>query len=320
MQLGLSLPQIGDLGTPEDVARVATRAEAVGFDSLWVMDRLMAPRNPRDPYPGTPDLGWPEAFRSCLDPLETLTFAAALTDRVALGTSVLNVPWYRPLTLARRLATLDVLSRGRLRMGVGLGWSQDEFAALGVPMAQLGRRLDDHLDALEAIWSHDGDGFDGDGYRIAPAAIGPRPVLGPRPPLYLGAFTDAGLQRIARRADGWLTVFLPAEVVTAMFGRVRELTAAAGRDPDAMRLVVRANPTILPSRTAPGPTPFVGTVDQVADELVTWAELGVDELHVDLQFSPGVATVDHLLDLAEQLHTSVRARTDHAQPVGAASR
>jgi probable F420-dependent oxidoreductase len=308
VRLGLGLAQIGPFATPEAVRRVAIFAESTGFDSLWVMERLLRPVAPREEYPGSPDLTWPASFATCLDPLETLTFAAAHTTTVGLGTSVLNVPWYRPVLLARRLATLDVLSAGRLRLGVGLGWSEDEFAALGLPKAGLGDRLDDHLDALDALWSPDPVRYLGDGYDVAPSAAGPKPVQRPRPPLYLGAFTDRGLRRVARRADGWLTVFVPPEVIAGMWQRIRQLADGAGRDADALRLVVRANPYITPSRTRHDRLPFVGTAGDVAAEIASYAELGVHELHVDLQFSPGITTVEHLLDVAADLHARVRER------------
>lgn len=305
MELGLALPQIGHFPSADAVATTARTAEEIGFDSLWVADRLLRPVDPRDPYPGTPDLSWPEQFGNCLDPLEALTFAAAHTSRVALGTSTLNVPWYRPVDLARRLATLDVLSGGRLRIGAGLGWSQDEFEALGMDTARLGARLADHLDAVEAIWSDGVVTHAGDGYRIVPSVIGPKPIQRPRPPLYLAAFTDAGLQRIARRADGWLSVFLPEEVTLGMFGRICRLAEENGRDPEAMRLVVRANPYITAERTADAGAPFTGTVDQIADQVKRYVELGAHELFVDFQYSPGMRGAGAMLDIAGEVFDRV---------------
>jgi probable F420-dependent oxidoreductase len=298
MQLGLSLPQLGAFGGREAVARVATHAEAIGFDSLWVADRLLLPHEPRDPYPGTPDLSWPDVFAACLDPLDTLSFAAAHTHGIALGTSVLNLPYYRTLAIARRLATLDVLSGGRLLVGAGLGWSRDEFDALGVSPHGLGRRLDDQLDAIEAIWHDDPVRFDGDGERIPLGAVGPKPLQRPRPPLYLAAFTEPGLRRIARRADGWLTAFLPLDAIVAMHGRIRDLATEAGRDPDRIDLLVRANLHVTSTRVTPDATPFVGTVEQIADDIARYADAGVDHLHIDLQYSEGIEGAAALLDTA----------------------
>lgn len=307
MKLGLGLAQIGPFAHPDAVREVATFAESTGFDSLWVMERLLRPVRPVEAYLGAPDQTWPPEFATCLDPLETLAFAAAHTDSVALGTSVLNVPWYRPALLARRLATVDVLSAGRLRIGAGLGWSTDEFAALGIPTRGLGDRLDDALDALDALWASDPVEHRGIGYDVPASAVGPKPVQRPRPPLYLGAFNERGFRRIARRADGWLTVFVPPEAITAMWERIRQLADEAGRDPDALRLVVRANPYLTSSADG-GPLPFMGTAEAVASQIEAYAELGVDELHIDLQFSPGITTVEHLIDVAADLHTRVRER------------
>lgn len=318
MKIGLSLPQIGDLATPDAVSSVATQAEDIGFDSLWVMERLLAPRAPRDPYPGTPDLSWPAAFGTCLDPLDTLTFAAAHTSRVGLGTSVLNVPWYQPVTLARRLATLDVLSGGRLRMGLGLGWSTDEFEALGVDRAGLGRRLDDSLDAMEALWGADPVEHHGLGYRVVPSSAGPKPVQHPRPPLYLGAFTEPALRRVARRADGWITVFLPRHVVAATYEHLRVLASEAGRDPETIGLVVRANAHVTEVRATPGDVPFVGTTDQIADEIAGYADLGTDELHLELQFSPGITTAQQLVDTGALIHDRVRTLLGQRAPAAVA--
>src|SRR5262249_23701335 len=124
MRFGFALPQVGSEAGPEALVMVAKRAEGLGFDSLWVLDRILWPLNPRAPYP-IGDGSLPVKYKSVLDPLETLTFAAAHTRCIALGTGVLNLPWYNPILLARRLTTLDILSAGRLRVGFGIGWSPD---------------------------------------------------------------------------------------------------------------------------------------------------------------------------------------------------
>src|SRR6476646_3166458 len=138
MKIGFALPNIGLVATAEAVIKVAQRAEALAYDSLWTIERLLWPVKPQTPYPATPDGLLPEPYRYVLDPLDTLTFAAAQTRTIALGTSVLDIPYYNPVMLARRLTTLDQLSGGRLRLGLGLGWSQDEMDATGADMKQRG--------------------------------------------------------------------------------------------------------------------------------------------------------------------------------------
>ncbi len=121
MRMGFNLPPIGLAASPKSIVQVAQKAESLGYDSLWVTERLLYPVNPQTPYPATPDGSLPDAYKVALDPLEVLTFAAAHTRRIFLGTSVLDIPYYNPVMLARRLTTLDVLSGGRLRVGLGLG-------------------------------------------------------------------------------------------------------------------------------------------------------------------------------------------------------
>ena len=128
MRVGFALPQIGPFAGSESLTTVGRAAEELGFNSLWVLDRLLYPLKPQSPYP-VGDGSLPGLYKRALDPVETLTFVAARTERIALGTSVLNIPWYNPVLLARRLATLDVLSGGRLCLGFGVGWSPDEYEA-----------------------------------------------------------------------------------------------------------------------------------------------------------------------------------------------
>ena len=161
MRIGFALPQVGSAVGPETLVTAAQRAEDLGFDSLWVLDRILWPINPRAPYP-IGDGSLPVKYKSVLDPLETLTFVAAHTRRIALGTSVLNLPWYNPVLLARQLTTLDVLSAGRLQIGFGIGWSPDEYEAADTPWEERGKRADELIQALKKIWTTDPVEFQGE--------------------------------------------------------------------------------------------------------------------------------------------------------------
>jgi probable F420-dependent oxidoreductase len=165
------LPFHGRAAHPEGLIAIATRAEALGYASVWMGERLLAPVHPKAPFP-LGDGTHPAQFRSALDPLEALTFVAGHTARVALGTSVLVLPLYNPLILARQLTTLDVLSKGRLRVGVGVGWNVDELEASGVPWAERGARTDEALHVLKAIWTTDPVAFHGRYYQIPPPTLG----------------------------------------------------------------------------------------------------------------------------------------------------
>jgi probable F420-dependent oxidoreductase len=187
MRFGFALPQVGSAVGPEALVSVAKRAEESGFDSLWVLDRILWPVNPRAPYP-IGDGSLPVKYKSVLDPLETLTFAAAHTRRVALGTSVLNLPWYTPVLLARQLTTLDIFSGGRLKVGLGIGWSPDEYEAAGAAWQERGKRADELIQALKKIWTTDPVELQGKYYRIPKSVIDPKPVQKPHPPIYMAAF------------------------------------------------------------------------------------------------------------------------------------
>ena len=204
MRLGFNIPQIGPAATPEAMVKVAQRAEELGYDSLWVTERLLYPIEPQSSYRVTHDGSLPEAYKIVLDPLESLTYVAGFTSRIALGTSVLVMPYYNPVTLARRLTTLDVLSGGRLRVGIGQGWSKDEFDATGASMKGRGRRADEFISVLKAIWTTDPVELHGEFFRVPRSNILPKPVQKPHLPVYLAAYSPSGLKRVATMADGWL--------------------------------------------------------------------------------------------------------------------
>ena len=150
MKIGVAVPNIGPVATPEAVKTVAQKAEALGYNSLWTVERLLWPVNPKLPYPVTPDGSLPEEYKYTLDPLDTLTYAAAFTSKIRLGTSVLDMPYYNPVTLARRLSTIDILSKGRLNVGLGLGWSPDEMEATGADMKVRGARADEFIQVMKS--------------------------------------------------------------------------------------------------------------------------------------------------------------------------
>jgi probable F420-dependent oxidoreductase len=243
MKLGFALPQFGGQGAEIGrVAEFARHAERAGAHSLWVGDRLLAPVDPVIGYAGSDSV--PSQFDISLDPFAVLTVAATATETALLGSNVLNLPWYPPAGLARSLTAIDLLSGGRLRPGFGLGWSPEEYAAMNVPFSGRGLRLDEGLDALEALWTANPAEYHGQVWTVPATRIALRPVR--RPPIYLAAFAPAALRRVGRRADGWLPALMlpdrfdPAPLLSAR----RTIDAAAveaGRDPAAVETVLRVN-------------------------------------------------------------------------------
>lgn len=300
MRLGFSLPQFGVHTTrPDRIAGFATEVEKLGADSIWVGDRLLAAVNPVVGYAGGTTI--PAEFRSVLDPFALLTVAATVTGRVRLGTSVLNLPFYPPVGLARTLTTIDLVSSGRLLAGFGIGWSPEEFEAAGVPWARRGARFDESLDVLETIWTTDPVEFRGESWSVPRSHIELKPAQRPRPPVYLGGMTDPALRRIGRRADGWL----PAGVIPAAFATepaiqafqrnretIRRAAAEAGRGEEHLPAIMRANV-------------MAGTpVSRVVDALGTFEEAtGVSELFVDLTYV--ASDVDDALAIAGELLAAV---------------
>ncbi|MEC3917333.1 TIGR03619 family F420-dependent LLM class oxidoreductase [Nocardia sp. CDC160] len=278
MKIGFALPQCGPQARAgAQIAHYATTLEQAGADSLWVGDRLLAATNPKVGYAGRDTI--PDEFNFVLDPFVLLGIAAAVTERVTLGANVLIAPLYRPTPLARALTTLDVVSNGRLVPGFGIGWSPEEYEAAGVPFAQRGARMEEILDALEAIWTTDPAAYQGRYVTVPEHRSELKPVQRPRPPFYLGAFNPAGLARVGRRADGWLPVVpVPGppgwgSQLVKMRAAVDQAAVEAGRDPKAIDTVVRVN-------VAAGTDLAVvaDTIESVA------ADTGFDDFFIDLLY------------------------------------
>jgi len=301
MKIGFALGNIGPIGSAESVAKIAQRAEALGYDSLWTVERLLWPVNPQTPYPVTPDGRLPEEYKHVLDPLDSLTYAAALTTKIGLGTSVLDMPYYNPVVLARRLSSIDVLSNGRLCVGLGLGWSKDEMEAAGAELKDRGAKADEFLQVLKAIWTTNPAEFHGKYYQLPKSYILPKPVQKPHPPIYLAAFAPPALQRLARMADGWNPVAIPVAGMAQMFQGIQQMAKAAGRDPSALKMVVRANLILDSKPQGRDRMIFSGTLEQVKEDLVACREIGAHEVFFDPTFAPGAQDLDHWLQLMEQV-------------------
>jgi probable F420-dependent oxidoreductase len=302
LKIGLGSPQYGLFTDPATISGFAAEVETIGYDSLWVGDRALVPTQPRDPYPGGGPV--PEEYRAFLDPIATLSFLAHATSRLRLGTSTLNAPFYSPLLLARSLTTVDILSGGRLDIGFGLGWSSDEYEGIGVPWPGRGARMEEILDVLDHVWSGTEAEYKGELWTIPSAHIGTLPVQRPRSPVLLGGFTPATLERIGRRADGWAGVALPVPQLAYVISQIRQIAESNGRDPDALRTVVRVNPVVTAEDAPSEAVPHRGTVVQVSDYLLAAHAAGADEVLIDLQQTARDA--DELTDLAHRFHEQLR--------------
>jgi probable F420-dependent oxidoreductase len=300
MRIGFALPNGGTLATPDVISKVARHAESLGYDTLWTFERLLYAVKPQNPYPGTPDGKWPELFRRMLDPLDTLSFVASQTAKLGLGTSVLDLPYYNPVMLARRLTTIDYLSGGRLRVGLGLGWSQDEMDATGAEMKHRGALADEFLQVLKAVWTQNPVEFRGTFYKLPKSYIDLKPVQKPHPPIYLAAFAPVALQRVGKLADGWNPTFIPAAAMAQMFSSIQQTAKESGRDPARLELVVRANLHITDKPLGKDRNIFSGSMEEIRQDTEACRQIGAHEVHFDPGFGASMS-LDSTLRLMEQL-------------------
>ena len=273
--LGFGLPVAGSWATPDTIRRVARRAEELRYASLWTFQRVLHPVDAElDP-----------AHRAVLDPVVALAQAAAHTDRIGLGTATVCAPFTAPALLAKAMTSLDVLSGGRLTVGLGSGWLPQEYVAAGVPFERRGARMEEYLRCLQALWTEDPVEFAGEFYTVPRSHVGPPPVQRPHPPILLGGTAPQALRRAGRLAQGWIAssrhdlTRIGADIAT-----VRDGAREAGRDPHALRILVRLIPQ--------------GTREHVLNDLKALHKKGVTEVFLDLNFSPhaGVAYADRVLE------------------------
>lgn len=261
MRLGLHALGIGSGARRDVIDAVATGAEAAGFATLWAGEHVVMVDEPASRYPYSNDgrIGVP-AQADWLDPWIGLSFAAAATSRIGLATGVLLLAEHNPVVVAKQAASLDVLSGGRLTLGIGAGWSREEFDALGVPFARRGARMTEYVAAMRAVWADEVASFAGEFARFDAIRVNPKPVRG-RVPIVLGGNSDTALGRAGRWGDGWYGFNVPGvEAVRERVAFLHARTREAGRDPAALEVaaaVTGVEPDDLPAITAAGVTQLV---------------------------------------------------------------
>lgn len=310
MKVGLVLPQAGQQATRENVIQMAKNAESEGFDSLWVFERLLWPINPQTPYVATPDGSLPIEYQIMLDPLETLTYVAANTNKIALGTSVIDMLFHNPVILARRFATLDILSEGRSIAGFGIGWSKDEYQASNIPFQNRGKRADEFIQVLKRIWTDDVVEFKGKYYSIPASKIGPKPIQKPHLPVYLGGFSPNTFSRIVNYdTNGWLAVVGgPLEYLDNTIKTIKDIANKANKDPNKFKVILLAHLNVaLDSKSQSTTTnedqrfPFTGTIDQIGNDIKRIKQMDIDHIIFGYVFVPIGRDVNKMLDLTKQL-------------------
>ncbi|MDR7545295.1 MAG: LLM class F420-dependent oxidoreductase [Armatimonadota bacterium] len=243
MEVGVVLPTAGPKATPENVTTVARWAHELGFGSVWATDHVILPERVESWYPYRshgrwdypPDTPW-------MDPLLALLHAGAVAPGLRLGTSILVAPLRHPVLLAKQVATLDVLSDGRVILGVGAGWLREEFELVGASFADRRRRVVEMVELMRTLWTGQTVHWEGRYYRVCGARMSPRPVQD-RIPVVWGGHSEAALRRAARSGDGWHPTQIPLGDLRDGVRRLRDLWQKAGRDPEGLLVVARPGTT-----------------------------------------------------------------------------
>ncbi len=295
MEFGLHLPHVGPLATREGITAFAQFAEELGFDALWVSDHVVVPRSLDSRYPYSRDGSFPVSPDvPLMEPLATLLFAAAVTERVKLGTTVLVIPMRNPIVTAKQLASLDVLSNGRLILGVGAGWMEEEFKMLGVPFERRGARTNEYIRLIKALWTEENPSFEGKFWQIKDVGFSPKPLQQPHPPIWTGGHSAPALRRAGRLSDGWHAVGVSPDTLREQFQEVQRHAQEAGRDPASLTLSVR-------------PRVRLDDPAKTIELLRSYREVGVSHVVLEM-FAPDMDRVRSLMEtLANEIRTQVLA-------------
>jgi probable F420-dependent oxidoreductase len=324
MKVGIRLSQTGEHhARKENIFELAKKAESAGLDSLWVLERLIWPVNPQNPYPGGIDGKFPPDWQYILDPLETLTFVAAKTTKIKLGTSVVDMLFHNPIILSKRFATLDVLSEGRAIAGFGIGWSLDEYQVSSIPFRNRGKRADEYLQMLKRIWTDDTVEFRGQFYDIPPSKIEPKPLQKPHIPIYLGGYSEKTFARIANYANGWIcTIRDSLEQVKSSIDKIKQECRRINRDLDDIEFAAILYPIIINSdnndnndnskqyehrnKQQQSGHLLSGSIEQVGSDFRQISETGVNHAILNYNRSPISNNIDGMIDVSKQLCKFIR--------------
>ena len=303
MKLAVEFPSVTYREGGEGIVRLARGIEDIGFDQLDTFDHVImgfpTPERPAPIYP--PKMPVMEA-------LMTLGFVASATSRIGLGTEVLVLPQRQPVLVAKQVATLDTLSGGRMRLGVGVGWQESEYDALEEPFHNRGKRMDEAIRVMRAYWRDEQVDISGDYYTSTAMAMEPKPPQGADLPIWIGGASEAALRRVGALGDGWLALPIEDPAVAAKCKtKIAAYAEAAGRDPASIGYQQMLAP---PPRDQDGKR-FYSDTDRVVARAVDAKEMGFEwgALNATAIFQSGARSVDAMLDVLGTLHEAIRKAT-----------
>ena len=301
MKLSVEFPSVSYREGKTGVLRLAKAIEDIGFDQLDIFDHVV--------------MGYPTASRAApmypskmpiLEALMALSHVAAVTDRIGLGTEVLVLPQRQPVLVAKQVSTLDTLSNGRVRLGVGVGWQESEYDALEEDFGTRGKRMDEAIDLMRAYWGDERVDYHGKFYSSTAMAMEPKPPQGGKLPIWIGGASERALRRVAEKGDGWLaTAITDPQQAAAYKAKIAAYAEAAQRDPAEIGLQMMLD---VPPRDEEGKR-FYAEVERVAERAVAVKEMGFEwgALNATAVFQAGARGVDAMIDVLGRAHDAIRA-------------
>ena len=317
MKIGFFAPHVGPGSSRDGIARACDVADELGADTLWSVDHIAFPYGFRAVYPyATHEFGEsPDTPLEWWDCLSVLAFLAARTARVKIGTGVLVLPYRHPVATAKAIATIDVLSGGRVLFGVGVGWLFDEFAALELkPFADRGAVTDEQLQIFKALWTEERPTFDGRFYKFPEISVTPLPAQRPHPPILVGGNSKPALRRTVQYGDQWHALMLLPSEMAEHKARLQQMAAEAGRTDDIPASILLAahitkDASLYPSMDdAHRRQSITGTVEQIVDQLVAYRDAGVVEIHTLVSTDDGTSGVDGMEVFLKEVWPAYLAR------------
>jgi probable F420-dependent oxidoreductase len=296
MKLGICIPHYGRPIETGRILEVVRRAEKRGLDSVWVTDHVIVPRQTNVIY-----------REHMLDPLAMLPWLAGVTRRIALGTSVVILPYRSPIPVAKLLASVDVLSGGRLIVGAAIGWLEGEFEALGVPFKERASRSDEALELFRALWTEETPEIETRRHRLRDVQVSPMPLRKPRPPIWVGGSSEGAFRRVARLGDGWHATATTHDAFRQGADIVRRYWKEAGRDGEptlSLRVPILIDGVHRPAvdmSLMRGRYAITGSVSRIVDELRGFEALGCGHVALEVSYSTYPAILDTIEILAREV-------------------
>lgn len=278
MRFGIAIPIHRNL-EPQLALDIATKAEELGFDSVWVSDHIVVPTNYLDRFS--------EVF---YDPFVLLSTIAARTKNIKLGTSVIILPYRNPIVVAKMISTLDVLSNGRVIFGIGAGWMKEEFNILGIPFTERGKRTNEYIKIMKELWEKDDPRFDGDFFKFSDIRFYPKPVQKPHPPIWIGGSSKSAMKRAAMLAEGWHPTWIGLKEIEKGIAYIEKIRKEAKRESTPFVYSIRNRLNILDKKGKQGfkedirhPFPLYGTPEEIVKRINTLKETGISYIVVDIR-------------------------------------